>query len=947
MDLREINIIKNSYIIGIITYFSFSLLVPNSRVIIILIVTIFTSCLIVIDTSLEHNCILSLEDYKLINKVEGLACSATKYQVRFYQEIVSSVLCLMIYFLNHASQISKRNGFVIMEKNKQLYSYYESMVSSLTHQVVCFSENSILYKNKSFRNRLDYFENTLTKEKKKEIMCKSNDVNLIKNIRKENSHMPIPINNQNTVNNAEKNKNIFTSFYANSHSLEQLKNSAPIIQNIQISEENSLNSPKVMRGISKISPEKPFARKSNPFGTTKVKISNMFKRKSVKNSRHTLKTIESTETEENDWIDDHDYEVTKSFFNSLLLDNEKSKIIITLYSILDEISNDFKNQGHYQDKKGCIIKPCSIFSTLGIFKCELVGPAYVDKPDANFMNIVERLSKKTDKSLINLNEFTKKTFYFEVSFRSFPLKGDSFIIDVVFNDITTIKSAEKYLIESRLKHTLFSKIAHEFKTPLTSIIATIEEVEINFKNKKYSEIGNHLANINNLSNYTIFLINDIIQYSSNDTNKIKIRKEIVDLRAICNFCLNIEKCLLNARSSKNNVKAILEYDDRIDDYEIELDEIRLKQILLNLISNATKFTKSGFIRIKAELITLDKAEFNHESEQCDSDFESQMINRQNGFNKLVKLSVKDTGIGLKPEDVKKIIKNKDDGLIVISTENDYNKLGSGLGLNIVKTLCELLDIKLRVESKYGNGSLFYLLIKPKNNNKLTESIFQKNLSVSNSVLKAIDDSDFDIPSCRKVKSIINSTRSNPSDKSCFTVKSRNKGSKRLNSLVFSPYRSLNNHTPLIRPSLSLAKNGEIEIDSKPKILIVDDNKTIRKSYINLLNNFPKIVNKYDLVELEDGIDIIKAIVDDQHCGNLIKAVFTDENNIYINGSEAIKILRDLQLTSKIKNCLYFSITAFEDEESLSKIIKSGVDLILSKPASKKQIVEVIERYLLV
>ena len=183
--------------------------------------------------------------------------------------------------------------------------------------------------------------------------------------------------------------------------------------------------------------------------------------------------------------------------------------------------------------------------------------------------------------------------------------------------------------EIQLKEALLSKIAHEFKTPLTSIITIIDDLEQQIELNKLDEMKKSIFNIQNLSHYTVFLINDIIQYSSNQNNNIKIHKETVNLRVICKFCHDIQKCLLGSYSSKKKVQSILEYDDSIDSLEVISDEIRLKQILLNLVSNSVKFTKSGSIKITAKCVDR-----NDPINRTSSSIKKEYLKKLQSFNSL-------------------------------------------------------------------------------------------------------------------------------------------------------------------------------------------------------------------------------------------------------------------------------------------------------------------------
>jgi len=264
--------------------------------------------------------------------------------------------------------------------------------------------------------------------------------------------------------------------------------------------------------------------------------------------------------------------------------------------------------------------------------------------------------------------------------------------------------ASKQIIfeENKRKNKVFAKIAHEFKTPINSIIGVInilkESEEIKFSKTSLSD----LDLIQNLSTYTIFLISDIIQYANDkNINDIKIKKEKVNLRLIMEFCFNILKCLLNCNKTKSEiVKAELILDEDIDGFSVYSDEIRLKQILLNFISNAVKFTNTGKIILES----------------------TKLANKE-----YVIISISDTGIGIKDDDKRKLF---NDFFLIDENQKEFlsnnrsnlentpvvnNMLGSGLGLSICKTYCEKMKIKLKFNSEYGKGSKFSVIIPIKSN----------------------------------------------------------------------------------------------------------------------------------------------------------------------------------------------------------------------------------------
>ncbi len=326
--------------------------------------------------------------------------------------------------------------------------------------------------------------------------------------------------------------------------------------------------------------------------------------------------------------------------------------------------------------------------------------------------------------------------YFDVYYRRISIEDLDVIYDLLFYDISELINSKKIIYEENIiKQKVLAKIAHEFKTPINSIIGLINNLkesclgdndvedriktEIdneslessinndiqNFDNRieksnKSSEIKVFSKNLNinqsknlkilntiqNLSKYIIFLVSDIIQFSTiKDVNEIHINNEKISLREIANFSLEILRCLLSCNISKHkNIKTILNFQDELDSVKIKIDEIRLKQIMLNIISNAVKFTKSGFIKITFKL--------------------------KNDTNE-VKIVIEDTGIGIKDSDKEKLFND----FVMLGDGFKLNNQGSGLGLSICKSLAYKMKLRLNFKSKYCDGTKFYITIPIKSN----------------------------------------------------------------------------------------------------------------------------------------------------------------------------------------------------------------------------------------
>ena len=478
-----------------------------------------------------------------------------------------------------------------------------------------------------------------------------------------------------------------------------------------------------------------------------------------------------------------------------------------------------------------------------------------------------------------------------------------------------ISQAEKINTETKYKQKILAKIAHEFKTPLISIISLIQNT-IAQHNEIQPSIKNNLNHINNLSNYTLLLISDIIQYASN-TIKLVVNKNEINLNEVLEFSFNVLKTLVECNENKaNKIETQIEIDQKIKNRAVVTDENRLKQILLNLISNAVKFTISGFIKIKATY---------------------------NIINNSIEISVEDTGLGIKSEEHHLIFQEN----VQLNVEKEYNRHGSGLGLSITKSIADSLDHKIGFSSMIREGSKFYLRIKCK---KKTEDIFLKNKCKSqrDKYLIGLSSNNF------KSDISIISENINTRKKKDISDLSQN-----INNSFLTPIRNVtlnieehfipinnsitvkSNDLEIITSSFTIRSNNYVD-DNNFIIAVVDDNKLVRDTTVSIIKNVISMLNltNFSIIEGSDGIDLLNLVRSDNNYR--IKFIFTDENMMYLNGSEAFRIIRKLEEDDKIHNYKIISVPAFDDEETRNNIVNSGINTILSKPCSKSEILKILK-----
>jgi signal transduction histidine kinase len=246
--------------------------------------------------------------------------------------------------------------------------------------------------------------------------------------------------------------------------------------------------------------------------------------------------------------------------------------------------------------------------------------------------------------------------------------------EFIFNDITRSKLIEEKNAEFKYKNLFLSKVAHEFKNPLLCICELVDQIieETNTTDLKITDI---LKQIKSMSNYLIILVKDLDFFSQKNTGIIKtIENDHVNLQDLLKFCKDIISGLIKKLHKDNYIKFEMIKDENLPRY-IYSDEIKLKQVLVNLLSNSTKYTHSGSIKLKVT---------------------------QQGDN--VKFTIEDTGKGISEQQKEKVF-------IPFSNEFDkLNKVSSGLGLSIVKDLTDLLGSKIEFQSVLGKGSSFWFEI---------------------------------------------------------------------------------------------------------------------------------------------------------------------------------------------------------------------------------------------
>jgi two-component system sensor histidine kinase/response regulator len=263
-------------------------------------------------------------------------------------------------------------------------------------------------------------------------------------------------------------------------------------------------------------------------------------------------------------------------------------------------------------------------------------------------------------------------------------EGDITGLVGINRDITYFKESEEKLKKAKIaaetanlaKSTFLSNMSHEIRTPLNAILGFSELMQCDDKLSK--EHKNWLGTINRSGEHLLALINDILEISRIEAGRITFNPSNFDLRVL----LRDIEAMFRVKTDKKRLSLLFEYSDELPKYVMS-DEGKLRQIIINLVGNAVKFTKEGGISLRVRV-------------------------KQEKDKMLFTAEVEDTGPGIAEKDINKLFQKFG------QTEAGIKEGGTGLGLAISQQYAKIMGGEITIKSAEGKGSCFTLTFEIEN-----------------------------------------------------------------------------------------------------------------------------------------------------------------------------------------------------------------------------------------
>ena len=316
-------------------------------------------------------------------------------------------------------------------------------------------------------------------------------------------------------------------------------------------------------------------------------------------------------------------------------------------------------------------KPEELMGNNGLKFFDMVHPDDVDRLEAlNAETLCLGLPLETTFRII-MKDGSIKWIWERSRVIEFNANGEPYLLEGFYTDITETRRLEAAELANRAKSEFLANMSHEIRTPMNAILGMADLAIRKFPD---TIVQDYLTNIKNAGTSLLTIINDILDFSKIEARVVELVPEKYDMHSFINDIV----VMIRMRIDDKPLAFIVDDSPDLPKYLVG-DITRIKQIAINFLTNAVKFTQRGFIVLGIS------AEHVEASNRC-----------------RLKISVQDTGIGIRQEDLPLLF----DNFIQLDTRKNRGIEGTGLGLPIAKNLVELMEGEVHVKSVYGEGSCF-------------------------------------------------------------------------------------------------------------------------------------------------------------------------------------------------------------------------------------------------